>query len=351
MQRRDFIRLSAMAGIAATSGAALPTAAHGGDRKAAHSQLPVPEGERFAGMAGAYSAMYTPFFRGGEKAGQLNEEMIERLVEYAVKTGLTGLYLTGSTGESFKLSVDERKRVYSRAAKASAGRLKLIAHVGCLNTDDACELARYAAKVGMDWVSSVAPVYFGQNFNSALDHYKTISEATDLPFMVYSVGGKIVPDQAVRFFDLKNVHGMKYTGRDYYDVGVFRRKLAKPAIFFAGADEQVLNAFATGGFSGCIGTTDNQIPRHFVRICELAAQDRFAEARKWQEDVCKLVELVLAEDNKSYHKSIMRYIGLDCGNGRRPGGLPLTEAEYAAYAARVDALGFIRRDDAVLLGV
>ena len=313
--------------------------------------LPVPDGTTFAGMAGAYSAMYTPFFRDGEKAGQLNEEMIERLVEYGVKTGLTGMYLTGSTGEGFLLSLDERKRVYSRTAKAARDRLKLIAHVGCLSTDDACELARYAAKVGIDWVSSVAPVYFGQNFDAALDHYKTISEATDLPFMVYSVLGKLVPDQAARFFDLKNVHGMKYTGRDYFEVGSLRRRLSKPAIFFAGADEQVLNAFATGEYAGCIGTTDNYIPRHFVKICELAAQGRFVEARKYQEEVCRLVELVVADGNESYHKSIMRYIGLDCGNGRRPGGRPLTEAEYEAYAARVDALGFIRRDDAKLLGV
>ena len=73
----------------------------------------------FKGMSGAYSAMYTPFFRDGEKEGQLNEEAIERLVEYGVKTGLTGMYLTGSTGEGFLLSLDERKRVYARAAKAA----------------------------------------------------------------------------------------------------------------------------------------------------------------------------------------------------------------------------------------
>lgn len=340
--RRGFIGPFAAAGAYAAMGER-----HGSAPKAA-ATLPVPDGARFAGMAGAYSAMYTPFFRGGGKAGQLNEEMIERLVEYGVKTGLTGMYLTGSTGEGFLLSLDERKRVYSRAVKAARGRLKLIAHVGCIRTDDACELARYAAKVGIDWVSSVAPVYFGQNFDAAFDHYKTISEVTDLPFMVYSILGKLNPEQAVRFFDLKNVHGMKYTGRDYFEVGVLQRKLPKPAIFFAGADEQVLNGFATGGFAGCIGTTDNQIPRHFVNICELAAQGRFIEARKYQEEVCRLVELLFAESNNgSYHKSIMRYIGLDCGDGRRPSGRPLTDAEYEAYSARVEALGFIRRNDAI----
>ena len=343
LNRRNFITSFAAAGV----GSALVGKASAATSGAA--KLPVPEGARFAGMSGAYSAMYTPFFRDGEKAGELNEEMIERLVEYAVKTGLTGMYLTGSTGEGFLQSLDERKRVYARAVKAAKGRLKLIAHVGCLNTDDACDLARYAAKVGVDWVSSVAPVYFGQNFEAALDHYKTISEATDLPFMVYSVLGRLNPDQAVRFFDLKNVHGMKYTGRDYYELGTLSRKISKPAIFFAGADEQVLNGLATGVFSGCIGTTDNQIPRHFVRICELAARNDFIEARKYQEEVCRLVELVCADDNESYHKSIMRYIGLDCGNSRRPHGRPLTEAEYAAYEKRIAALGFIRKDDANLI--
>ena len=343
LDRRSFLVNSAAVGIgSALAGKA--SAATSGTAK-----LPVPDGKMFEGMPGAYSAMYTPFFRDGEKVGQLNEEMIERLVEYAVKTGLTGMYLTGSTGEGFLLSLEERKRVYARAVKAAKGRLKLIAHVGCLNTDDACELARYAAKVGIDWVSSVAPVYFGQNFDAAYDHYKTISEATDLPFMVYSVLGKLNPDQAAKFFDLRNVHGMKYTGRDYFELGTLARKVQKPAIFFAGADEQVLNGLATGHFSGCIGTTDNQLPAHFVKICELAAQGKFIEARPCQDEVCRFVELLLADANFSTHKSVMKYLGLDCGNARRPAGRPLSAAEYGAYIAKVEALGIFRKNDANLI--
>ena len=341
MNRRGFITAAAAAGV----GSALTGKASAATSGAA--KLPVPDGRMFEGMSGAYSAMYTPFFRDGEKAGELNEEMIERLVEYGVRKGLTGMYLTGSTGEGFLQSLDERKRVYARAVKAAKGRLKLIAHVGCLNTDDACELARYAAQVGIDWVSSVAPVYFGQNFDAAYDHYRTISEATDLPFMVYSILGKLNPDQAAKFFDLRNVHGMKYTGRDYFELGSLRRKLNKPAIFFAGADEQELNALATGEYAGVIGTTDNQMPAHHVRICELAAQGRFVEARKCQEDVCRFVELLLTDANFSTHKSVMKYLGLDCGNARRTAGRPLTQAEYDAYIAKVEALGIFRKNDAL----
>jgi N-acetylneuraminate lyase len=304
--------------------------------------LSVPKGKVFAGMEGAYSALYTPF----KKDGSLNEEMVEKVIEYGIAKGLRGFYLTGSTGEGFLLSPDERKRVFERAVKASAGRAKLIAHVGCLSSDDAVALAKHAAKVGVDWVSSVAPVYFGQCFDAAYDHYKRISSATDLPFMIYSLGADIVPDRDARFFELKNVRGMKYTNYKYWTVQALRRKLPKEAIFFAGADEQVLSALSTGIFAGCIGTSQNVIPGHFAKICSLAAANDIAAASKLQDEAVKFVELLIAKPNGSWHKSMMKYIGLDCGEGRAPNGRPLSAAERKELFAAMDALGFIKKNDA-----
>ncbi len=309
--------------------------------------LSTPRGACFKGMAGAYSALYTPF----RKDGSLNEEMVEKVIEYGIARGLNGFYLTGSTGEGFLLSKDERKRVLSRAAKTAKGRAKLIAHVGCISSDDAVELARHAAKVGIDWVSSVAPVYFGQNFDAAYDHYKRISSATDLPFMIYSIGADIVPDRDARFFDLKNVKGMKYTNYKYWTVQALRRRLSKEAIFFAGADEQVLSALATGIFAGCIGTSQNIIPAHFAKICALAEANDLEAAAKLQDEVVRFVELLIAKPNGSWHKSMMKYIGLDCGVGRAPNGRPLTRADLKDLFAKMDALGFVKRNDARSLKV
>lgn len=308
-----------------------------------NDSLAVPKGRIFKDMAGAYSALYTPF----KKDGSLNEEMVEKVVEYGISRGLKGFYLTGSTGEGFLLTKDERKRVFERAVKAADGRAKLIAHVGCLSTDDAVELAKHAAKTGIDWVSSVAPVYFGQNFDAAYDHYKRISSATDLPFMIYSLGADIVPDRDAKFFDIKNVKGMKYTNYKYWTVQALRNRLDKEVVFFAGADEQVLPALATGIFSGCIGTSQNVIPEHFAKICSLAAANDFVSAAKLQAEVVKFVELLIAKPNGSWHKSMMKYIGLDCGEGRAPNGRPLAKAELKDLFSRLDALGFVKRNDAL----
>lgn len=295
-------------------------------------------GCEFQGMKGAYTALFTPF----TEDNRINVAMIERMVEFHLAQGLRGFYLTGSTGEGFLLSEAERKLVVETVVKVNRGRGKVIVHVGCLATDDAVTLARHAAKSGADWVSSVGPVYFGQSFEGAYRHYKRIAEATDLPFMVYSIGQALVPERDVRFFELKNIKGIKYTGRDYYSAQILKRLIDKEVIFFAGCDEQLLCGLALGNvFSGGIGTTYNIIPAHFAKICALAEQGRFDEAAPIQDEANRVVSLMIEHENWSYRKAFMKYIGLDCGAYRYPYA-PLRDDEYQAFAKRIAAQGIVK---------
>lgn len=293
-------------------------------------------GTEFKGMSGAFAAMFTPF----DKKGRVNEEAIVALIEYGLKGGLKGFYLTGSTGEGMLLTNDERIQVYRVAVKAAKDRCKLIAQVGCVRTDDSVMLARAAADAGVDWISSVAPVYFGQNFPSALRHYKAISEATDLPFMVYAINAELVPERDVRLFDLKSVKGIKYTGRDFYACQRLKRMLGKETVWFAGCDQLLISALALGDtFSGGIGLNYNIIPRHFAKICELCAKNDFRAAAKWQAEANKLVDLVVDSfaDNWSAFKVLMKGVGIDCGYCRAPYA-PLTKTQERTMLGRFMSL-------------
>ena len=334
MDRRTFIKASA-AGFAAV---AAPVAA----KAEAARQAPASP---FADMAGVYTALFTPFTRDN----RVNAEMVGRMVEYGLSNGIRGFYLTGGTGEGLLLSKDERKLVYRTASKAAKGRAKLIAHVGCVNTDDAVELARAAADAGCDWVSSVPPVYYGQKPSDVYNHYRLISEATDLPFMIYAVGGVVNPEKDVRFFDLKNVKGMKYTGTTFYDVQRLKRRIGKDVFFVSGSDQHFVAALSFGDvFEGSIGTLQNVIPAHFVKIWNLARANDFRAAAKVQAEANLAVEFVCHTFPKqSLRKAAMRYIGLDCGMFRPPHE-PYTEAEYADFCAKADALGIFKRSQAVL---
>ena len=293
----------------------------------------------FKGMGGAYAALFTPY----DEKGRVNPEMIGKIVDYGIRNGLNGFYLTGTTGEWWLLSLDERREVMDAAVKAAKGRCKLIAHIGANRTDDSVVLAKHAAKVGIDWISSITPQLYRNSFDAAYYHYRTITAATDLPFMVYSMGSALVPERDIRFFDLKNVKGIKYTGRDYYAAQCLKRRLDKETIWFAGCDEQLLCGLALGNvFSGGIGTTYNIIPRHFAKICELAAKNDFKSAAKWQDEANRVVRLMIESDNWSYRKAMMKLVGIDVGPYRAPFE-KLTPAQERAFLKRVAALGIVRR--------
>lgn len=337
--RREFIKGAAVLGAAVAAGGAPAATA---ERSLAFPHL---VGKEFQGMEGVHTALFTPF----RADGSLNEEMIDREVDYGLRNGVSGFYLTGGTGEGLKLSFDERVRVYRRAAKAAQGRAKLIAHVGCVSSDEAARLARAAADAGCDWVSSVPPVYFGRKFDDALRHYEVIASATSLPFLVYSVGGnEIVPDRDVRIFDIPNVKGMKYTGTDFYAVQRLRWRLKKEVLFLSGSDQHFVAALSFGNvFSGCIGTVQNIVPAHFVKIYEAMRAGDWRTAAVVQDETNRIVEFVChSHANMSFRKGMMRYIGLDCGSFRAPDPA-LSEAEYAELERAADAFGLVRRDAAL----
>ncbi len=306
----------------------------------------VPEGQEFQGMGGAYVALMTPF----TKRDTLNAAMIERQVAYYISRGSRGLYVTGGTGEGLLLSKAERKRVLEVAVRANSGRIKVIAHIGCLNTDDSVELARHAEKTGADWISSVAPVYFGQTFAAAQRHYAKIAGATGLPFLIYSaVGSTLDAERDARLFDIPNVKGMKYTGNDFYALQRLIWRLGRPAIFFAGMDPLFVPAFASGCIAGCIGTTQNVVPRHFSRMYEAMTQNDFATASRLQTEANRVLELMVESENWSFRKAMVRYLGLDVGAARPPYA-PLSEEAYAAFAERIRKQGIVRENDAAKIG-
>ena len=293
----------------------------------------------FAGMAGAHAAMFTPF----DKKGRVNGEAIDALIERGIAHGLKGFYLTGSTGEGLLLTPEERVYVYDRAVRAAKGRAKLIAQVGCVRTEDSVLLAKAAAKAGVDWISSVAPIYFGQNFPSTMRHYRAISEATDLPFLIYAFNSTLVPERDVRLFDLKNVKGIKYTGMNFYACERMKRMLDKETIWFNGCDELLISALAMGDvFSGGIGLNYNIIPGHFAKICDLCAANDFRAAARWQLEVNRLVDLVVDcfPDNWSGFKVFMKAVGIDCGACRAPYA-PLTDEEEQAALAKFRNLSLL----------
>ena len=107
-------------------------------------------------LEGLVAAAHTPF----NADGSVNLELIAKQAETLIKQKVTGVYISGTTGEGICCSLAERKAVFDEWVKAAKGKLFLIAHIGALALPDVQELGAYAVKCGMDATSIVPPNFF-----------------------------------------------------------------------------------------------------------------------------------------------------------------------------------------------
>ena len=291
-------------------------------------------------LRGVYSALFTPF----DSHGQVNHRVLEQLVDFQLRRGLSGFFVTGTTGEGMLLSESERESVVRRVVECCYGRATVIAHVGHPATEVACRLARQAAAAGADWIASTGPVWYGQSFAGACRHYRMIAAASDRPFMIYSIGSRIEPERDRRLFDIPGVAGLKYTGTDYFAVQQLARLLDRPVALMNGCDEQLVAALSFG-FHGGIGSTYNFAPEFYAGIVARYREGDIEAASRLQRKINQVTSLMLEYENWSYRKAIMKYVGLDCGSYRPPYE-PISEAEYRQFARRLDELGVLERADA-----
>lgn len=133
-------------------------------------------------LRGVMAALLTPF----DQQQALDKASLRRLVQFNIQQGIDGLYVGGSTGEAFVQSLSEREQVLEIVAEEAKGKIKLIAHVGCVSTAESQQLAASAKRYGFDAVSAVTPFYYPFSFEEHCDHYRAIIDSADgLPMVVY----------------------------------------------------------------------------------------------------------------------------------------------------------------------
>ena len=132
---------------------------------------------------GVIPAVLTVF----EQDENIDEIGMRQLISHLIHKGVYGLYLTGSTGEGFTMSVEERMRVVEIVMDEVAGRVPVVVHVGAIGTKLSIELAKHAERVGADGISSVPPFYWRFNEDQIVNYYEDIATATSLPMIVYNV--------------------------------------------------------------------------------------------------------------------------------------------------------------------
>lgn len=266
-------------------------------------------------IRGVIPAMLTFF----DQEENVDTECTRRMVEFMLEQGADGFYLTGSTGECFTMTMEERNLVVDTVIDQVKGRVPVIVHVGDIGTKKSIELAKHAYEAGADAISSVPPFYWKFRAEDIYNYYKDISESTPLPMVVYNIqlAGLMDMELLLRLAKLPNVRGLKYTSRSHDEMGSIKDTLGRDFMIYSGCDEMAFSGMCSGA-DGIIGSFYNLFPDLYKQILTKVEESDIKGGMRLQRIADEVIFAALKYDFPSVLHNMMNWRGLESGYSRRP---------------------------------
>jgi len=265
---------------------------------------------------GSIPALVTPF-----KNGAVDFDMLKRQVEWQISEGSSGLVPVGTTGESPTLSHDEHEAVIEAVVEAAAGRVPVIAGAGSNNTVESVRFLQHAKKVGAAAGLVVTPYYNKPTQRGLIAHYTALTQACDLPIIIYNIPGRSVvdmtPETMGELARLETIVGVKDATGDITRVSQQRQTCGNDFVQLSGEDASALGFNAHGGV-GCISVTANVAPRLCAEFQAATLTGDYEKALAYQDRLMPLHEAIFLEPGLVGAKYGMSLLGMSSNEVRSP---------------------------------
>ncbi|MDR1061546.1 MAG: dihydrodipicolinate synthase family protein [Clostridiales bacterium] len=288
-------------------------------------------------FSGIMSALVSPLSEDGE----VRERPLRRLVEWHLEAGLSGFYICGGTGEGAVMQPKARKLLAECVVDAARGRCRIIDHIGAVDLITAKDLARHAARAGVDALSSVPPFFYPYGEDEVFNYYEALSDCTDLPIIMYAspMSGAPPDAEAVeRLMRIPGIAGIKWTSHNYYEMRRIKDINGGDINVINGPDETLVCGLLMGADAG-IGSSYNVMPRLFAKLYEDFRAGRLQEALDAQLKANKVIRLLFRHGIVNSVKDMLELIGYDVGYCTYP-LKRLEPAEREAFHAELRETGW-----------
>lgn len=271
-----------------------------------------------------YHGLLPAFYACYDDEGHISQERACALTRYMIDSGVKGVYVGGSSGECIYQRPDERKKLLEAVVDEAAGRLTIIAHVACNNTEDSMELAAHAESLGVDAIAAIPPIYFRLPEYAIAKYWNDISSAApNTDFVIYNIPQLAGTALTVPLFKqmLKNpkVIGVKNSSMPTQDIQTFKIIGGEDCIVFNGPDEQFVSGRMIGA-QGAIGGTFGVMPKLYLKADEHFKAGDFKAACEIQYAINDIIANLCAGHGSMYAviKGVLRKNGLEIGSVRAP---------------------------------
>ena len=195
---------------------------------------------------------------------------------------------------------------------------------------------------GADAILSVTPYYNKPSQEGLYQHFKTVSEHSPLPIILYNVPGRtgvnMTAATTIRIAgDFPNVIGIKEASGKIDQIQEILDWRSRDFLVLSGDDALTLDLMSRGA-DGVISVAVNAFPRKMMTCIDLAKKGDFEGAHKAYECLEEAVTALFAEGNPTGVKCAMSVLGLIGNTLRLPlvPGTPQLEARFKELIAKYD---------------
>lgn len=291
-------------------------------------------------LTGCFTAIITPFTA---KHSAVDLDGLEKLLEYQIVNGISGVLAVGTTGESPTLSWEEHNKVIEVVAQQTRNKCSCIAGTGSNNTEEAIEGSKHSADLGVNAVLLVDPYYNGPSSLEIRKEYvapvaRAVPDTQVIPYVIPGrTGAQLLPeDLALLYQDYPNVAAVKEATGDLENMKRTRTCCGPDYTILSGDDGMTYEMMANPEINaaGVISVISNVVPGALSDLVRLLQQKSLEEAQKLLKALEPLFDLVTVKTmEESPHgkvlcrarnplavKTLMKLLGMPSGHCRPPLG-------------------------------
>jgi 4-hydroxy-tetrahydrodipicolinate synthase len=276
-----------------------------------------------------------------DASGQIRHDVLGRLCDDLIKSGVHGLTPLGSTGEFAYLNNAQRAGVVRATIEAAKRRVPVVAGVASTSTLDAVAQAKAYQKLGADGILAILEAYFPLQEAQVESYFRAIADAVDIPVVIYTNPQFQRSDLSLDCIARLSAHPrIQYIKDASTNTGRLLSIMNRcgDAIRVFSASAHIPAAVMLIGGVGWMAGPACIIPRQSVALYDLCKARRWDEALALQRKVWRVNEAFARYNLAACIKAGLAIQGYDVGDPVAP-QTPLTAEERKLVEAVLREIG------------
>jgi 4-hydroxy-tetrahydrodipicolinate synthase len=287
-------------------------------------------------LRGTGVAIVTPF----DEQERIDFPALGNIIEFLIKGGVEYIVSLGTTGETPVLDKTEKKDILQFTYEKVAGRIPVVAGIGGNYTQAVVQEIEQLPLEQATAILSVSPAYNKPSQEGIYQHYRSIAESAPLPILLYNVPGRtgrnMTASTTLRLAEVKNIAGIKEASGSVEQCTLILKERPDNFLVISGEDALTMLLIA-GGMDGVISVAANAFPSEFATMVRHSLSGNFEEAKKINDSLMTVYELLFLENNPAGIKAYLHLQGFIKNQLRLP-LVPLSQSVYEQIVASWEVL-------------